>query len=384
MRLSCQKFPGCGSVVGGLLAACLLLLASTYFWRNSLALEQNSAPLVRSVRSLDIQAELRAASFARLWPSRAASLKSVAGHPGYITLRVPVNGTNFTASPDDRKPDIVSIKSSMASVRLAGMPTCALTRDSYRCSGPKYEQYLREHIAPANTSSGADSPEEAAYLPRDTVILFLGDSHLREVAAALLCEMRCPAVDSDDSLLFMTGYWPDTNTRLVSIANWGETFRPCQECKQTGPVAADYEVLNHELNRSLSPLLRGQEGGSAPRVVLVHGNVVWYTNKKSVVYVPTKRMWDILRLISPVAKIVTVFTWVSSYPGYPRAAIPQLKTWCANHTSGASCVRPHGMPICAADFQQCSGSRGYHQCLPGLPTLLARRLLSELHDDPQQ
>lgn len=248
-------------------------------------------------------------------------------------------------------------------------------------------------LEPSSSSSeGAYSPKEAAYLPRDTVILFLGDSHLREVAAALLCEMRCPAVDSDDGLLFLTGYWPDTNTRLVSIANWEEPF-PCRECNQTGPVAADYEVLNHELNRSLSPLLRGQEcgqGGSAPRVVLVHGNVVWYTNKHgtsgrtSLVYVPTERMWDILRSISPVAKIMTVFSWRSSYPGYPNGAIPQLKSWCANHTSGASCVRPDGMPICAADFQQCSRIDLKHQCLPGLPTLLARRLLGELHDDPQQ
>ena len=313
-------------------------------------------PPASPLQSLKLPDDVRAATFARLWPGKKNTLRWVN-----------VSDEKVSASRRELHPGTVTFKTSLATVQNAGMATCSITRDSYRCTGPKYEQYLRKHIAPGAPPHAGNA---AARLPSDTSILFLGDSHTRQVAAAMLCEFQCPNVVSDEDLFFLSGYWPKTNTRLVSISNPHNYDQMCHDCGPS-PTNLDYNVLEQELGKALSPLL-----SSGTHTVVVQGNLLWYHAKpaaKSAVYLPTARGLSILKRLWPASTIINLFSWSVNFPAYGVGRIPQLQNWCAKASN--CCVKATNLPPCAADFFNCNGARNQHQCLPGLPNLLARKLL---------
>jgi hypothetical protein len=197
------------------------------------------------------------------------------------------------------------------------------------------------------------------------LVIFMGDSHLREVAISIICDFKGDLVFADTEMNLISSSWISQKVVFLVLSN------PPFQAKNSAE-------LGKEMYTMINPIVSAFD---MLQLSFVMGNIPFPVGAEPFSYLGTKHGHSIVKRIWPSSDIVSVFSWSENFPGYGAGRIPQLIDWCK--TNGTNCVRLDDatraqINPCAADFSDCGSYPDAHQCLPGIPTLLSRRVLKQL------
>jgi len=287
------------------------------------------------------------------------------GHGETPMCRVDLNDIRPLNSAD--RYESCKLNETIDSLQTVGMKYCSLNDDSYRCKGDAYEDYLKKHVV------GKEAHVQD--LPRDSIVIMFGDSHLRQIIIATLCELGCQEVHSELWMMMITGYFPETNTHVVGFFNAKFNKLPPEEW------AID-------IKEGLAPL--GHLTQTLQTYFLL-GNAYLVGMPSGVSYVPYQASAQALKTVFPKAAVLFFWSWTPLYPAN-GASIDYGPPFSTNDTTAMKwcyesdeCIGPTdalGYPEamnCRSDGENCeSAELNGHQCLPGLPTLISRQLLVKI------